>query len=89
MGSIPTPGIPTMNNPTVKIKMLNGDIWYYGFITIQREVDAKVMFEHSIPVVDISAFPDYWYYKNIELIIVSEEDYLKTKTEYDESRSIN
>lgn len=71
-----------MSQPTVKVKMIYGDVWYFGFITIQREIDAKVMFECSSPVVDISAFPDYWYYKNIELFQVTEDEYRAIEETY-------
>jgi hypothetical protein len=69
-----------MNEPTVKVKMLDGDIWVYGFITIQRDVDAKVLFE----------FPEtglnYWYYYNTDFTIITEEEYNKAKLAHQEER---
>lgn len=62
-----------------KVKMLDGDRWCYGFTTVVREHESKVLFE----------FPDtglaYWYYNNIELIDITDEEYLKAKVEHNEA----
>lgn len=62
-----------------KVKMLDGDIWVYGFITIPDGIfldTCKVLFE----------FPDtgldYYYYNKKDLFEVTEEEYQKAKREY-------
>lgn len=59
-----------------KVRIKDGDIYVYGFVTIPTEKEAKVLFE----------FPDtglsYWYYKNEELELVSDEEYEKLKQAY-------
>lgn len=59
-----------------KVRMLDGDRWVYGFVTIADGIfpdTSKVLFE--FPETGL----DYWYYPNKDLIKVTEEEYESAK----------